>query len=139
MKKITVGELSSSFRNSTLEGKTEKEIIDFACKNIYGKDAFFWHDSNEQGRGQVCKPISTGGNSCITGSVTFKIEASKKHGNKGNKNAVKNDGLNGNFSGRVSKSDKAIWTAEANKKGMKLNAFINKAVNEYIKTLNKEP
>ena len=63
----------------------------------------------------------------------------KKHGNKGNKNAVKNDGLDGRFFGRVSKSDKAIWTAEANKKGMKLNAFMIEAVNDYIKTLNKEP
>ena len=61
----------------------------------------------------------------------------KQHGNKGNKNAVKDDNLDGRFYGRVSKADKAIWTAEAKKQNIKLNAFINKAVNEYIKTLNK--
>lgn len=58
----------------------------------------------------------------------------KQHGNKGNKNASKNDTLDGRFFGRVSKSDKAIWVAESNKKNMTLNVFMIKAINDYIKT-----
>ena len=63
----------------------------------------------------------------------------KKTGYHNNKNAAKKEVLDGTFSGRCTKEEKAAWVKVAQSRGMKLQQFIRSQMNaEANSILNPE-
>lgn len=63
----------------------------------------------------------------------------KTHGMTGQRNAAKSEVLDGTFSGRCTKEEKAAWVKVAQSRGMKLQQFIRSLLNaEANSILNPE-
>lgn len=56
----------------------------------------------------------------------------KKHGNAGNKNAVKESKLDAGYAGRCTKEDKARWVNFAQSRGMSLQQLMTISADSYI-------
>lgn len=87
---VEIGSKKTSLRQSTVDRAAALEdkngypvymeesasdlALTLACERFYGKNAFFWKGSGTRGIGQVCKPCRTGGNTCITPTVSYGVE-----------------------------------------------------------------
>ncbi len=55
----------------------------------------------------------------------------KQHGNKGNKNAIKDDSATSYIHARCKPSDKAMWVKCAQAEGLRLTEWIVKTLNSH--------
>lgn len=48
-------------------------LLNAACEKFYGKNCFWWANNGTRGFGQVCRPMETGGNNCLTSIVRGEV------------------------------------------------------------------